>query len=46
MRVLFLHGKESGPHGSKYVALKDAGHQVTSPDLTGLDLNQGRHGYS
>lgn len=38
MKVLFLHGKESGPHGSKYQALVAAGYKVTSPDLTGLDL--------
>lgn len=38
MKVLFLHGKESGPHGSKYQALVAAGYKVTSPDLTGLEL--------
>ncbi len=38
MKVLFLHGKESGPHGSKYKALVKAGFAVTSPDLQELDL--------
>ena len=38
MKILFLHGKESGPHGRKYQAIVDAGHQVVSPDLVGVEL--------
>jgi pimeloyl-ACP methyl ester carboxylesterase len=36
--VLFLHGLESGPHGSKYLALCDAGHTVIAPDCRGMSL--------
>ena len=38
MQILFLHGLESGPHGSKYHALVNANHQVIAPDLRGCDL--------
>ncbi len=37
--VVFLHGLESGPFGSKYHALVNAGYSVTSPDFVGdLDI--------
>lgn len=37
MQVVFLHGLESGPHGSKYKALVEAGlGPVLAPDCTGL----------
>jgi len=39
-RVLFCHGLESGPHGSKYQALCDAGHDVIAPDCRGLSLRE------
>ena len=34
--VIFLHGLESGPHGSKYQALGAAGWTVTAPDCEGV----------
>ncbi len=37
-RVIFCHGLESGPHGTKYTALKEAGFDVTAPDFRGEDL--------
>jgi len=37
-KVLFLHGKESGPHGPKYEALVRAGFDVIAPDMRGMDL--------
>lgn len=39
MNILFLHGLESGPHGSKYQALKAVFNQVTAPDCSGI-LNE------
>ncbi len=36
MKILFLHGLESGPHGSKYQALKTVFNDVTAPDCSGL----------
>ena len=36
MKILFLHGLESGPHGSKYQALKDIFGEVIAPDCTGV----------
>lgn len=39
-KVLFCHGLESGPHGSKYQALCDAGHEVVAPDCRGLSLRE------
>ena len=36
--VLFCHGLESGPLGSKYQALKDAGFDVIAPDCRGMNL--------
>lgn len=38
--LLFCHGLESGPHGSKYQALCDAGHQVIAPDCRALSLRE------
>jgi len=38
MKILWLHGKESGPFGSKYHALIDAGFDVVAPDLQDLSL--------
>ena len=34
--VLFCHGLESGPHGSKFKALEAAGYCVKSPDCRAL----------
>jgi len=34
--VIFLHGLESGPHGSKWDALRGAGWSVEAPDCTGV----------
>ena len=36
MKILFLHGLESGPHGSKYQALKKMFAEVISPDCSGV----------
>lgn len=36
--VLFCHGLESGPQGSKYEALKNAGFDVIAPDCRGMSL--------
>ena len=36
MKILFLHGLESGPHGSKYQALKEMFFEVLSPDCSGV----------
>ena len=36
MKILFLHGLESGPHGSKYQALKETFGEVLAPDCTGV----------
>ena len=38
--ILWIHGKESGPHGSKYTALVAAGYDVIAPDLQGIDLEE------
>jgi pimeloyl-ACP methyl ester carboxylesterase len=38
--VLFCHGLESGPQGSKYRALCDAGYQVIAPDCRGKSLRE------
>jgi pimeloyl-ACP methyl ester carboxylesterase len=40
MRVLFCHGLESGPVGSKYQALVDAGYEVIAPDCRGMTLKE------
>lgn len=37
MGVIFLHGKESGPNGSKIRMLGEAGWMVTAPDCQGID---------
>ncbi len=36
MKILFLHGLESGPHGKKYQALKRAFGEIIAPDCTGV----------
>jgi len=36
MKILFLHGLESGPHGSKYQALKWMFGDILAPDCTGV----------
>ena len=38
MPVIFCHGLEGGPHGSKYQALVAAGLEVVAPDFQGQDL--------
>lgn len=38
MKVLFCHGLESEPHGSKYKALRNAGFDVDAPDFRGKNL--------
>ncbi len=35
-KVVFLHGLESGPHGSKYQALRHLDPELVSPDCTGI----------
>lgn len=35
-RIVFLHGLESGPHGSKYQALSALAPGVMAPDCTGI----------
>lgn len=36
IKLLFLHGLESGPHGTKYRALEQAFGEVFSPDCSGI----------
>ena len=36
MKILFLHGLESGPHGSKYQALSWMFGPVVAPDCSGI----------
>lgn len=36
-RLVFLHGLESGPHGSKYHALLDIDPKIIAPDCSGLN---------
>lgn len=36
--VVFCHGLESNPHGSKVQALRAAGFEVVAPDFQGQDL--------
>ena len=36
-RLVFLHGLESGPHGSKYQALREIDPDLISPDCEGLN---------
>lgn len=36
MKIMFLHGLESGPYGSKYQALKEMFGEITSPDCSGI----------
>lgn len=41
MTLVFLHGMESSPHGSKYRALREVWPDVLAPDTDGvLDLEQ------
>lgn len=42
MQLLFLHGLESGPYGTKYQALSDAFGEVISPDCSGISDPQQR----
>lgn len=42
MKILFLHGLESGPHGSKYQALKWMFGEILAPDCTGVTDEQER----
>ena len=39
-KVIFCHGLESGPHGSKYEAMKAAGLPVVAPDGQGKNLGE------
>jgi len=36
MDVIFLHGLESGPHGSKFQSMKAAGWNISAPDCEGI----------
>lgn len=36
MKILFLHGLESGPHGSKYQALRKVFGEILAPDCRGV----------
>ena len=36
MKLIFLHGLESGPHGAKYQALKKNFGSILSPDCSGI----------
>ena len=42
MKILFLHGLESGPHGTKYQALKWMFADVLAPDCSGVSDEQER----
>lgn len=42
MKIVFLHGLESGPHGSKYQALKKQFGDILSPDCSGIFDEQNR----
>jgi len=37
-RIVFLHGRESGPHGAKYLALEALDKQIIAPDCTGKNF--------
>ena len=39
-KILFCHGLESGPHGTKYQALVEAGYEVIAPDCQGMGLQE------
>lgn len=39
MNLYFFHGKESGPHGSKYHSLTTLG-DVISPDFQGMNIEE------
>ncbi len=36
MKILFLHGLESGPHGSKYQVLRKVFGEILAPDCSGV----------
>ncbi len=42
MKIVFLHGLESGPHGSKYQALKKQFGHILAPDCSGIFDEQER----
>ncbi|MCD6528011.1 MAG: alpha/beta fold hydrolase [Desulfuromonas sp.] len=42
MQIVFLHGLETGPHGTKYQALKEMFGVVLSPDCEGIKDSQQR----
>ena len=42
MKILFLHGLESGPHGSKFMALKAEFGDILAPDCSGIKNEQER----
>jgi len=42
MKIIFLHGLESGPHGSKYQALTWMFGEVLAPDCTGVKVETQR----
>ena len=39
-KVVFCHGLETGPVGTKSIALRKAGFDLTTPDFRGMDLAQ------
>lgn len=42
IKLMFLHGLESGPHGTKYQALRQTFGEVLSPDCSGISDPQQR----
>jgi len=42
VKLLFLHGLESGPHGAKFQALQNVFGEVLSPDCSGISDPQQR----
>jgi len=38
MEIIFCHGLETGPHGRKYHAMREAGLEVVAPDFQGMPL--------
>ena len=41
--IIFAHGLEGSPNGSKIQALRNAGFDVNAPDFQGMDLAQRVH---
>lgn len=37
MKIMFFHGRESGPHGAKYQALQEKFPDIYAPDFRGMD---------